>query len=389
MSEDNEIIDGERKLFIQFFNRIPLVIERGKGCWVYDVKGKRFLDLVAGIACVAVGHSNEFVVERIREQAEKLMHVSNLYYTIPQIELAEKLKEITGLDRFFFTNSGTESVEGALKIARRVTGKKKFVSFTNNFHGRSMGALSVTWKEKFRKPFEPLIQPVTFAEFNSVESLEEAVDKNTAAVILELIQGESGVYPADKDFVKRIFELKDEFGFIVIFDEVQTGFGRTGEWFAKDIYGFQPDIMTMAKAMGNGFPIGGIGVKEEINEKIEKGDHGSTFGGNPLACSASLATIEYMEKNDLIENSKRMGEYFRKRLREIGYLRDIRGYGLMIGASVEDANELSKFALENGVLINTTSEKDIRIVPPLIIKKEEIDFAIDVLSKFDKQIEKS
>ncbi len=381
MSDTNEIMDKESKVFIQFFNRIPLVIERGKGCWVYGMDGKRYLDLVAGIACVAVGHSNEFVVERIKKQAEKLMHVSNLYYTKPQIELAEKLRKITGLDRFFFTNSGTESVEGALKIARRVTAKKKFVSFTNNFHGRTMGALSVTWKEKFRKPFEPLVHPVEFAEFNSVESLEKAVDENTAAVILELIQGESGVFPADKEFVKRIFELKDEFDFIVIFDEVQTGFGRTGEWFAKDIYGFQPDIMTMAKAMGNGFPIGGIGVKEEINEEIEKGDHGSTFGGNPLACAASIATIEYIEKNNLIENSKKMGEYFRKRLSELGFLRDIRGYGLMIGASLDDAKKLVNFALENGVLINATSERDIRIVPPLTIKKEEIDFAIEILSK--------
>ncbi len=379
----NEWINRESQVFIQFFNRTRIVIERGEGCWVYDTEGRRYLDLVAGIACVVAGHSNEFIIEKMKEQAEKLIHISNLYYTKPQIELAEKLREITELDRFFFTNSGTESVEAALKIARRCTGKKKFVSFVNDFHGRTMGALSVTWKEKFRKPFEPLIQPVEFADFNSVESLERTVDGETAAVILELIQGESGVYPADKEFVKRIFELKEKFDFLIIFDEVQTGFGRTGEWFAKDIYGFQPDIITMAKAMGNGFPIGGVGITDEIHEKIEKGDHGSTFGGNPLACAVSLATIEFIEKNNLVENSKKMGDYFRKRLSELDF-ENIRGYGLMIGASLNDANAFVSHTLKNGVLVNATSERDIRIVPPLTIGKEEIDFAIEVFSKFDK-----
>uniref|UniRef100_A0A7C3UGW1 Aspartate aminotransferase family protein n=1 Tax=Geoglobus ahangari TaxID=113653 RepID=A0A7C3UGW1_9EURY len=380
----NDWIERESKVYIQFFNRIPIVIESGKGCWVYDIEGRRYLDLVAGIACVVTGHSNEFIIERMKKQAEKLIHVSNLYYTKPQIELAEKLREITGLDRFFFTNSGTESVEAALKIARKCTGRKKFVSFVNDFHGRTMGALSVTWKEKFRKPFEPLVQPVAFADFNSIESLEKTVDEETAAVILELIQGESGVYPADREFVKRIFELKEKFDFLVIFDEVQTGFGRTGEWFAKDIYGFQPDIIAMAKAMGNGFPIGGVGITEEIHGRIDKGDHGSTFGGNPLACAVSLATIEFIEENNLVKNSKKMGDYFRKRLSELDF-KNVRGYGLMIGVTVDDANTFVSHALKNGVLVNATSEKDIRIVPPLTIGKEEIDFAIEVFRKFDKR----
>lgn len=380
----SDFIEREKRVFIQFFNRYPIVVERAKGCWIYDENGKKYLDLVAGIACVSVGHSNDYVVERIKEQAENLIHVSNLFYTKPQIELAEKLKEISHMDRFFFTNSGTESVETALKIARRVTGRKKFVSFKNDFHGRTMGALSVTWKEKFREPFMPLIEPVTFAEYNSIESLEKSVDKETAAVIIEPIQGEAGVYPAEREFMKRIFELREELGFLVIFDEVQTGFGRTGEWFAKDIYGYQPDIITMAKAMGNGFPVGAVGITEEVHSRIQKGDHGSTFGGNPLACTASLATIEYIEKNNLIENSKKMGEYFRQRLERLDFVQNVRGCGLMIGFTVDNAKEFVNFSMENGVVVNSTSEKDLRIVPPLTIGTDEIDFAISVFENYGR-----
>ena len=375
----NEWFEREKRVFIQFFSRYPLLIDHGRGCWLYDSDGNRYLDLIAGIACVSVGHGNEYVNGRIKEQLDRLVHVSNLFYTRPQIELAEKLRELTGLERFFFTNSGTESVEGALKIARRVTGKKKFVSFVNDFHGRTMGALSVTWKEKFRRPFEPLIEPVEFAEYNSIESLENAVDKETSAVIIELIQGEAGVFPAEKEFLKRIFELRDEFEFLVIFDEIQTGFGRTGEWFAKDIYGFQPDIMTLAKSMGNGFPVGAIGISEDVHEKIEKGDHGSTFGGNPLACTASLATIEYIERKNLVENSKTMGERFRKGLERMDFVEEVRGSGLMLGVAVDDAKNLQQYLMKNGVLVNATSEKDIRIIPPLTISREEVDFALSVM----------
>ncbi|WP_456477980.1 aspartate aminotransferase family protein [Geoglobus ahangari] len=378
----SEWIEREGKVFMQFFNRYPIVVERGEGCWLYDEDGKRYLDLIAGIACVSVGHGNEFVASRIAEQARKLMHVSNLFYTKPQVELAEKLREITSLDRFFFTNSGTESVEAALKIARRATGRKKFVAFTNGFHGRTMGALSVTWKEKFRKPFEPLVGPVSFAEINSIESLEKAADRDTAAVILEPVQGEAGVFPADRDFVRRIFELRDELGFLVIFDEVQTGFGRTGEWFAKDIYNATPDIMTMAKAMGNGFPVGAVAVSEDVHMKIEKGDHGSTFGGNPLACEAALATIEYIEQNNLLENARRMGEMFMNGLKGLDFVEDVRGFGLMIGVSVGDAKGLSQHLMSRGVLVNATSERDVRILPPLTIREEEVSFALSAFKEY-------
>ncbi|MDI9611088.1 MAG: aspartate aminotransferase family protein [Archaeoglobales archaeon] len=371
-------IEKEKKLIPQVYKRQNVVFECGEGCYLYDLNGKKYLDLVAGIACIAIGHSHPEFVSRVCEQLKKLVHVSNLYYTTPQIALAEKLQKLTGMDRFFFCNSGTEAMEASLKFARKATGKKKFVAFKNAFHGRTMGALSVTYKEKFRKAFEPLIQPVEFANFNDIVDLGKKVDRETSAVIVELIQGEAGVYPAEREFVKAIFELKEKYGFLVIFDEVQTGFGRTGRWFAKEHYGFEPDIMAMAKAMGSGFPIGCSAIKEEVAEKLEKGDHGSTFGGNPLACTASLATIEIMEKYKLVENAEKMGDYFMKRLKEL--YSEVRGKGLMIGFKVSNAEELVRRALEKGLILNATSEENIRLVPPLVIGKEEIDLAIEILS---------
>ncbi|WP_456469003.1 aspartate aminotransferase family protein [Archaeoglobus sp.] len=370
-------IEREKRVILQTYTRQEVVIERGEGCYVYDTEGRRYLDLVAGIATVSIGHSNKYLVEKVKKQLEKLIHISNLYYTIPQIELAEKLSQITGMDRFFFCNSGTEAVEAALKFARKVTKKKKFVSFTGDFHGRTMGALSVTHKEKFRMPFMPLVEPVEFAEFNNVEDLEKKVDDSTAAVIVELVQGEAGVYPAKEEFVKALFELRERYGFLVIVDEVQTGFGRTGKWFAKDHYSIEPDIMTMAKAMGSGIPIGCCAVTEEVAEKIEAGDHGSTFGGNPVACTASLAAIEYIEKENLVENSQKMGEYFVEQLEED--FENVRGKGLMIGFDVGDAQLFVRKCLKNGLLVNNTSERSIRLVPPLIITKDDIDYALEVM----------
>lgn len=372
-------VEKEKRLIPQVYRRQSVVFERGEGCYLFDINGKKYLDLVAGIATVAIGHSHPEFIAKVSEQLRKLVHASNLYYTTPQIELAEKLEKITGMDRFFFCNSGTEAVEASLKFARKASGRKKFVAFTNCFHGRTMGSLSVTYKEKFRKPFEPLVQPVEFAKFNDVEDLEKKVDKETSAVILELIQGEAGVFPADKEFVKTIFELKEKYGFLVIIDEVQTGFGRTGRWFAKEHYDVEPDIMAMAKAMGSGFPIGCSAISEEIAEKLEIGDHGSTFGGNPLACSASLATIEIIEKYKLVENAERMGDYFMKRLREL--FSEVRGKGLMIGVRVANAGEIVRKALDEGLLLNATSEDNLRIIPPLTIGKEEIDLSVKILSK--------
>ncbi len=367
----------EKKYLIPFYKRQKVVFVRGEGCWLYDENGKKYLDLVAGIATVSIGHSHPHFIQRVCEQLKKLTHVSNLFYTIPQIELAKKLSEITGLDKFFFCNSGTEAVECALKIARKVTGRKKFVALDGSFHGRTMGSLSITWKEKFRKPFEPLIQPVEFVKFNDVSDLEKKVDDDTACVVLELVQGEAGVHPLSKDFIKAVFDEKDEHHFLIIFDEVQTGFGRTGKWFAKDHYGVKPDVMAMAKAMGSGFPIGGVGVTNDVAEKLEATEHASTFGGNPLACVASLATIEVIERERLVENAEKVGKYFRERLSEISD--DVRGLGLMIGARVERAFEIVEKALSRGLVVNATSEDNLRFVPPLVIGKEEVDYAMEIL----------
>ncbi|RLI74280.1 aspartate aminotransferase family protein, partial [Archaeoglobales archaeon] len=257
-----------------------------------------------------------------------------------------------------------------------------FVAFENSFHGRTMGALSVTYKEKFRKPFEPLVKPVEFAKFNHVEDLKKKVDEDTAAVIIEPVQGEAGVYPASKELMEEIFNLKDKYGFLVVFDEVQTGFGRTGKWFGKDHFDVQPDIMTMAKAMGNGFPIGCVGVKDSVAEKLEFGEHASTFGGNPLACTAALATIEVIKGENLIENSAKVGEYLKKKLDEVDYVEKTRGMGLMIGAKLKiNAEEIVKMALQRGLIVNNTDESNLRFVPPLILSKTEVDYAIDILSK--------
>ncbi|MFP3909475.1 MAG: aspartate aminotransferase family protein [Archaeoglobaceae archaeon] len=370
--------ERESKRLIQFYGRKKVVFEKGSGCWLYDSEGNKYLDMIAGIATVAVGHSHPEYVERVAEQLNHLVHVSNLYYTIPQIQLAEKLSEITGMDRFFFCNSGTEAIEGALKIARKTSGKKNFTAFTGSFHGRTMGALSVTHKEKFRKPFQPLMD-AEFAQFNDA-NLSDKVDDDTAAVIVEPVQGEAGVYPAEKDFIKEIFELRDEYGFVVIFDEVQTGFGRTGKWFGKDHYGFRPDIMTMAKGMGSGFPIGGVGVTDEVASRLEAGEHASTFGGGPLACTASLATIDIIEKGKMVQNSKETGAYLRKRLEELDKIESTRGYGLMIGANISEASQLVEKALQKGLVLNNTSEESLRLVPPLVITKEEVDHCVEIMN---------
>ncbi len=372
-------IERERRVLIQLYSRQKVVFERGEGCYLFDTNGKRYLDLVAGIATVSIGHCHKRFVEIVKDQLSKLIHTSNLYYTIPQIELAEKLRDITGMDKFFFCNSGAESVEAALKFARKASGRKKFVAFSGGFHGRTMGALSVTAKEKFRKPFEPLLGDVVFARFNDVDDFKKKVDRETAAVILEPIQGEAGVYPAERNFIDAVFELREKYGYLVIFDEVQTGFGRTGKWFAKDHFGVKPDIMTMAKAMGSGIPIGCTAVSEDVAEKLEAGDHASTFGGNPLACTAAIATIEVIEREILVENSAEVGKYFSERLREV--FEEVRGMGLMIGCKTERAGDIVSACLERGVLVNATSNDALRLVPPLIITKREVDHAVKVLKE--------
>jgi acetylornithine/N-succinyldiaminopimelate aminotransferase len=381
-SSQEAVIQKDAKYVMQNYGRQQLVLDSGNGCIVRDIDGREYIDCVAGIAVNNVGHSHPQLVEAIKKQAEKLIHVSNLYYTAPQAELAEKLIDITGMSRVFFCNSGTEAVEAAMKLARVRTGKTEFVAVEHAFHGRTMGALSITYKEIYRNPFKPLVQEEKFVPGNDTEAVANAITDRTAAVIMEPIQGEGGINIPSDAYLREVRRICDETGTLLIFDEVQTGFGRTGKWFCKEHSGVQPDIMTMAKAMGGGFPMGAIAAREGI--AFERGQHAATFGGNPLACAAALASIDIIEKEDLLRHATEMGDYFMSRLKKVSLegVVDVRGRGLMIGVELDrKCADIVDFALQNGVLLNCTSEKVLRIAPPLIITKEQIDSVVAVLEQ--------
>jgi len=381
-SSQEAVIQKDAKYVMQNYGRQQLVLESGDGCIVRDIDGREYIDCVAGIAVNNVGHSHPKLVEAIKKQAEKLIHVSNLYYTAPQAELAEKLVEITGMSRVFFCNSGTEAVEAAMKLARVKTGKTEFVAVEHAFHGRTMGALSITYKEIYRNPFKPLVQEEKFVTSNDAEAVANAITDKTAAVIIEPIQGEGGINIPSDAYLREVRRICDETGTLLIFDEVQTGFGRTGKWFCKEHSGVQPDIMTMAKAMGGGFPMGAIAAREGI--AFERGQHAATFGGNPLACAAALASIDIIEEEGLLRHATEMGDYFMSRLKKISLegVVDVRGRGLMIGVELDrKCADIVDFALQKGVLLNCTSEKVLRIAPPLIITKEQIDSVVAVLEQ--------
>lgn len=367
---------------MQTYTRQPIALVRGKGSLVFDIEGRKYIDCVAGIAVNNVGHCHPAVVESIKNQAEQLIHVSNLYYTSPQAMLAEKLVSITGMDRIFFCNSGTEAVEAAMKLARTRTGRQNFVSTYGAFHGRSMGALSLTHKEAYRNPFRPLVENVDFVPYNDIKAVSESVDQDTAAVIIEPIQGEAGVNVPSPGYLQEVRRICDENDALLIFDEVQTGFGRTGTWFCRQHSGVLPDIMTMAKAMGGGFPMGAIASREDIS--FGKGEHASTFGGNPLACAASLAAIGAIEDENMLERCTRLGEYFMSRLKGMSRddILDVRGAGLMIGVELgADCGDIVSYGRENGVLLNCTSDSVLRLVPPFVITEEQIDTVVDTIEQ--------
>lgn len=376
------ISDKDSKYVMQTYTRQPIALEKGKGAVVWDTAGREYIDCVAGVAVNNVGHCHPTVVRAIQEQAEKLIHVSNLYYTEMQANLAEKLVSLTGMNRVFFCNSGAEAVEAAMKLARVVSGKHEFVALEGSFHGRTMNPLSVTHKEAYRKPFEPLPSKVIFTPFDNSNEIAQAIGDNTAAVILEPIQGEGGINVPSDGFLQEVRKICDDTDTLLIFDEVQTGFGRTGKWFCKEHSGVQPDIMTMAKAMAGGFPMGAIAAREDIT--FSKSQHASTFGGGPLACAAALASIKAIETENLVENSRDVGEYFRKKLQNLGRgdFLEVRGKGLMIG--VETGSPCGDFvnsAREMGLLLNCTSDTVLRIAPPLMISKEQVDRVVDILGK--------
>ncbi|MDD3246648.1 MAG: acetylornithine transaminase [Methanosarcina sp.] len=379
----NSVIEKDSNYVMQTYGHQPLVLSKGKGAVVQDVYGKEYIDCVAGIAVNNVGHCHPTVVKAIQEQAEKLIHVSNIYYTEIQAELAETLASITGMERVFFCNSGAESVEAAMKLARVVSGKNAFVAAEHSFHGRTIGALSVTHKSMYRDPFMPPVSSETiFVPYSDANAIRHAITENTAAVILEPIQGEGGVNIPGPEYLKEVREICDETGTLLIFDEVQTGFGRTGTWFCKEQFGVEPDILSMAKALGGGLPMGAIAARSGLS--FGRGQHASTFGGGPLVCAAALAAIKVIKEEKLLERSKEMGAYFVEKLTDMARddILEVRGKGLMIGVEIKyPCGKFVDFAREHGVLLNCTSDSVLRLVPPLVITKEQIDTVVDVLEQ--------
>lgn len=385
------------------YRRFPIVITRGEGCWVYDHTGRRYLDFICGIAVCNLGHSHKRVVDSIKTQLEKLTHISNLFYNDMQIKAAELIVQNSFGDKVFFCNSGAEANEAAIKLARRYSYKKygkgrfKIITMENSFHGRTIATLSATGQRKFHEGFEPLVDGFTYVPFNSIESIEEEIDETTCAVMMELIQGEGGVHIASTEYVRKLREITEKRDILLIVDEVQTGIGRTGKLFAYEHYGITPDIMTLAKALGNGFPCGAMVAKEKVMDAFEIGSHASTFGGNPLASSAIVATLETIVDENLLSSAQKVGEYLRQGLIELkksfGVIRDLRGIGLIWGLEVcGNAQDIVEEFLKEGILLNLTSGNVIRILPPLIVKEEEIDLFLEtakrVFSKYEGKEER-
>ena len=369
MAEDSRVLDA--RYYMPAFSRTMKIV-RGAGSRVRDDRGREYIDCVAGIAVCSTGHCHPLVVKAICDQAHELIHCSNLYYVPNQAELAEKLVEISGLSKAFFSNSGAEANDGAIKLARVRTGRKKFVAFTHGFHGRTCGSLAVTHKPAIREPFEPLSVPCTFVDYGDIDALAGAVDKETAGVFVEPIQGEAGVLIPPDEFLRGVRDICDDTGALMIDDEVQTGMGRTGKWFAFQHAGITPDIVTTAKGLASGFPIGALVAREGI--EFKKGEHGSTFAGGPLACAAALATIGVIE--EVLPDVARKGERFMKGLAR----HHPRGRGLIIGMSVGDrCPDVQKTCAENGVLVNCAADGNLRLIPPLVITDEEIDAAVGVI----------
>lgn len=363
----NEIQKLESMVYANTFNRLPVAIKKGRGMYLYDVNNRRYLDMFAGIAVNSLGHCHPEVVKTIREQSKILIHTSNWFYTLPQLELAQLLVKITGLKRAFITNDGTEAVETAIKLARKTTGKGEIIAMKNAFHGRTLGALSLTWGERYRKPFLPLVPEMKFVEYNDVDALERSITDKTAAVIVEPIQGESGVIIPDDNYLKEVRELTEEREVLLILDEIQTGFGRTGKMFAFQHSGIEPDILCLAKGLGGGFPIGA--TLFSCND-FEPGEHGGTFIGNPLACAVANTVVRVIMEKKLVKNSERLGSYILRELRE----RDlsVRGKGLMIGIDVLDGKRSVLDLIEKGIL-TIYSRNTVRVLPPLIIEKKHAD----------------
>jgi len=386
---NQDLYTKDKENYLPTFNRFPIAFIKGKGSRLWDANGKEYIDLLAGIAVNNVGHCHPKVVKAIQEQAAQLMHISNFFVSPQQVALSELLVKISGLDRVFLTNSGAESVEGAIKIARKYGHKHgkggKIISMQNSFHGRTLATIA-TGQEKYQQGFGPIPTGFVQVPFNDFAAVEAAIDDNTAAVIVEPIQGEGGVVPAEKAYLEGLRKLCDEKGVLLIFDEIQCGIGRTGSWFAKDHFGVQPDIMTLAKGLGGGAPIGALLCNEKVANAIEYGDHGTTFGGNPLVAASAIATIEVINEEKLCKRASETSEWLRGKLNELiekhDELESVRGLGLMLGVKMKsEAKPYVMRLLEEGIVANATAINILRLVPALNISRDELNIFLEKLDE--------
>lgn len=381
-------MEREHSVVFQTYRRINLAIDRADGARIIDVDGRSYLDMLGGIAVNALGHSHPDIIAAIEQQIRRYMHVSNVFYQEPQVRLAEQLVAASGYPRVFFSNSGAESTDGALKMARRfgsATGRYDIIGFSGGFHGRTYGALSIMDKPLYKDGMGPFLPNTLILPFNDVDALEARVDENTAAIMVEFLQGEGGIAEASQEFIETIWSLKQKFGFLVIADEVQSGIGRTGDFFAFERYGVRPDVVTIAKAMGGGLPLGGILATEQAAALLDKGMHGTTYGGNPVACVAGSVVMNHVA-GGLMEHVREIGDYLHGRLRELQMqhpelVREIRGRGCMQGVVLnQDASGFIPRLLECGVIANATAGNVIRLVPPFIITRSDVDELYSALS---------
>lgn len=386
-----EYIDEAESELLHTYNRYQIVLDKGDGVYLYDYNGKKYLDFVSGIAVFALGYHNESYNNALKEQIDKLIHTSNYYYNVPAIEAAKKLKAVSGMDRVFFTNSGAEAIEGAIKAARKYaylkdgTTDHEIIAMEHSFHGRTMGALSVTGNPHYREAFEPGIGNIRFATMNDIDSVKALINEKTCAIIMETVQGEGGIHPADEAFLRELRKICDEKDILLILDEIQCGMGRTGYMFAWQKYGVKPDIMTTAKALGCGVPVGAFLLNEKVGaHSLAAGDHGTTYGGNPLVCAAVNKVLDLFETNHIIENVREVAPYLEKRLDELkekyDFIIDRRGAGLMQGLEFDrPVAPYINSALDKGLMLINAGQSIIRLVPPLIITKQNVDDMIAVL----------
>lgn len=388
----NPYIEEAEDAILHTYNRYQIVLDKGEGVHLYDVNGKEYLDFAAGIAVQSLGYNNKEYTQALKDQIDKLTHISNLYYSVPMAEAAEKVKKASGMEKVFFTNSGTEAIEGALKVARKYSYAKygenryEIIAMNHSFHGRSMGALSVTGNEKYRKPFEPLIGGVHFADYNDLESVKSQLTDKTCGIILETVQGEGGIYPATEEFLKGVQALCEEHDLVLILDEIQCGMGRTGSMFAWQEYGVMPDVMTCAKALGCGVPVGAFVLGKKVAEtSLAPGDHGTTYGGNPFVCAAVSKVFDLYEKEQIVDHVQKVGAYLEEKLNVLvdkyDFLKERRGKGLIQGLEVEGrpVGEIVNRALEHGLIIITAGSNVLRFVPPLVITNADVDEMIKKL----------